>query len=395
MSGDMEASGQDNSRSRDVALLGCESYDRDLVEQRVGRAFELMGGPGAIASTGESVFVKVNALLPSAPEKAVTTHPEVVRAVVLQFKQVTDRIIIGDSPGGPYSPGILKRFYNKCGFAQVAEDTGAELNYDTSVEQVTLPDGKMMKAFTICSAMKNADHLVSVSKFKTHMFMNITAAIKNMFGAVAGMNKFTYHSRFSRPEDFADMLVDVALVSSADFHVVDSVVGMDGDGPSAGNPKPMGFIAAGTDPFTLDLQLMELIGTDPRVNKPLAAAIDRALCLSTTAGLKVLGDDPGALAVQGFQLPAKKDISMRVPGFLMDRFGAMVSLRPRPSPDRCTGCRKCADVCPAKAITMVNSVAKVDTGKCIKCYCCHELCEYDAIDLHRPVMLRLMGIKTG
>jgi uncharacterized protein (DUF362 family) len=393
--GDLEVPGEENGRGKDVALIGCESYDRDLVEERVGKAFDLIGGPGAIAGDGESVFVKVNALVPTSPDNAVTTHPEVVRAVVMQFMQVTDRVIIGDSPGGPYTPAVLKRFYDKCGFAQVAAETGARLNFDTSVEQVTIPDGKMMKALAICTAMKNADRLISVSKFKTHMLVNITAAIKNLFGAVAGMNKFTYHSRFRRPEDFADLLVDVALASDADFHVVDSVVGMDGDGPRGGNKKEMGFIAAGSDPFALDMLLMELIGVDPRANKALAAAIDRSLCRPTAAGLNILGDDPGPLAVRGFQLPGKKDISTRVPGFLMDRFGAMVSLKPRPAPDRCTGCRKCADVCPAKAITMVNGLATVDTGKCIKCYCCHELCEYDAIDLHRPVLLRLMGIKTG
>jgi len=393
--GDKTASADDMPGSKDVALVGCENYNRDLVEERIGRAFELLGGPGAIAGEGESVFVKVNALVPSAPEKAVTTHPEVVRAVVTQFMRVTDKVIIGDSPGGPYSPAVLRRFYDKCGFARVARETGAELNFDTSVEQVTIPDGKMMKAYTMCSAMKNADHLVSVSKFKTHMLVNITAAIKNLFGVVAGMNKFTYHSRFRRVEEFADLLVDVALASAADFHVVDAVVGMDGDGPRQGNPKPMGFVAAGRDPFALDLLLMELIGIDPRADKPLAAAIDRDLCAPTAAELNVLGDDPDSLAVSGFKLPTKKDVSELIPGFLMDRFGRMLSLRPKPASDRCTGCRKCADVCPGNAITMVDGLATVDLGKCIKCYCCHELCEYDAIDLDRPALMRLLGIRTG
>jgi uncharacterized protein (DUF362 family)/ferredoxin len=379
----------------EVSLVGCESYDRALVEESVGRAFELLGGPGVIAGDGESVFIKVNALVPSAPEKAVTTHPEVVRAVVMQFMGVTDRVIIGDSPGGPYNPAVLRRFYDRCGFSDVAAETGAELNFDTSVEQVTIPDGKMMKAYPMCSAMKRADHLVSVSKFKTHMFVNITAAIKNLFGAVAGMNKFTYHSRFRRVEDFADLLVDVALASAADFHVVDAVVGMDGNGPKAGNLKPMGFVAAGSDAFALDLLLMELIGVDPRAHKALAAAIDRALCAPTAAALNVLGDDPGALAVPGFELPMKKDIGTRVPGFLMDRFGRMVSLRPKPASDRCTGCRKCEEVCPGNAITMVGGLAMVDPRKCINCYCCHELCENDAIDLDRPMLMRLIGIRTG
>ncbi len=380
---------------KDVALVGCESYDRELVEERVARLFELMGGPGAIAGVGESVFLKVNALAPRPPESAVTTHPEVVRAVVRQFQAVTDRIIIGDSPGGPYTPVVLRRFYDKCGFADVAKETGASLNFDTSVEQVTFPGGKTMKSFAMASAMRSADRLVSISKLKTHMFMNITCAIKNLFGTVAGMNKFTYHSRFNRDSVFADLLVDVALASAADFHVVDAVVGMDGDGPNSGNLKPMGFLAAGGDAFAVDLLMMELLGIDPRVNKPLAAAIDRSLATPIAGNLNVLGDDPGGLSVSGFKLPAKKDISERVPAFVMDRFGRMLSLRPFPAPARCTGCGKCADVCPEKAIMMVDHVAKVDASKCIRCYCCHELCEYDAIDLERPALMRLLRINSG
>jgi uncharacterized protein (DUF362 family)/NAD-dependent dihydropyrimidine dehydrogenase PreA subunit len=379
----------------EIALVGCESYDRSLVEERVARVFELLGGPGAIAGAGESVFLKVNALAPKPPESAVTTHPEVVRAVVRQFQAVTDRIIIGDSPGGPYTPVVLRRFYDRCGFAAVARETGAALNFDTSVEQVTFPGGRTMKSFAMAGAMRSADRLVSLSKLKTHMFMNITCAVKNLFGTVAGMNKFTYHSRFSRDTVFADMLVDVALTSAADLHLVDAVVGMDGDGPNSGTLKPMGFVAAGADPFAVDLLMMELLGIDPRANKPLAAAIDRGLSTGAAGDLEVLGDDPEALAVAGFKLPSKKDASERVPAFFMDRFGRMLSLTPSPARERCTGCRKCAEVCPEKAIAMVGRVAKVDARKCIRCYCCHELCEYDAIDLERPVLMRLLRINSG
>lgn len=380
---------------RDVALVRCESYERDLVEERVALAFELVGGPSAVVGDGESAFLKVNALLPALPESAVTTHPEVVRAVVRQLQKVTDRITIGDSPGGPYNRSLLKRFYDKTGFARVAEETGASLGFDTSVEQVTIADGKMMKAFSICGAMREADRLISIPKFKTHMFMNISGAIKNLFGAVPGMTKFTYHSRFKRDSDFADLLVDVALAAGADFHIVDAVVGMDGDGPRGGDLKPMGFLAAGSDAFAVDLLLMELTGLDARANKPLAAAIDRGLCTGRTADLNILGEDPAGLAVPGFRLPTGKNINERIPGFVMDKFASMVSLRPKPSPGRCTGCRKCADICPGSAITMAYKVAIVDPKRCIKCYCCHELCEYDAIDLERPLLMRLARMKTG
>jgi len=382
-------------KENEVALVRCSSYDRALVEEQVARAFELLGGPGALVGSGESVFVKVNGLLPAAPEKAVTTHPEVVRAVVKQLMSVTPEVTIGDSPGGPYNRMMLKRVYEKSGFADVAEGTGARLNFDTSVVTKTVPEAKTMKSFTLAGAMVNADRLVSIPKFKTHVQVNITGTIKNLFGAVPGMSKFTYHSRFNEGEDFSDMLVDVLLAASPDFHVIDAVEGMDGDGPRAGNIKKMGIIAAGSGAFALETLMMDIIGFDPRDNKALRAAVLRGLTSGNPGDLNVLGDDPRALTVKGFQLPTKKATASRVPAFIMDRVAASFSLRPRPDPAVCTGCLKCADICPEGAIAVVDGSARVDLTKCIKCYCCHELCEHDAIELERPLLMRLAGLLGG
>ena len=382
-------------QSNDVALVRCKDYDRDLVEEQVARAFKLLGGPGAIIGEGESVFIKVNAFIPASPEKAATTHPEVVRAVVRQLQAVTSDITIGDSPGGPYNQAILKRFYRGTGFAQVALETGAALNFDTSVVQKAVPDGKTMKRIPICGAMDRADRLVSIPKFKTHLLVNITGAIKNLFGAVPGASKFTYHARFNDPGDFADFLVDVMLATSPDFHVVDAVVGMDGNGPRQGDIKQIGFIAAGRDTLAVETAMMRLVGVKPVDNRALYAAIKRGMCPGEKGDINTLGDDPGGPAVERFRLPDKRDISTYIPRFLQDRFGNWVAIRPYPDPEKCTGCGKCADICPRGAISLADNVAGVDLRKCIRCYCCHELCEHDAIELERPVLLRLVSGRSN
>ena len=374
---------------KDVAAVECSSYERGLVKESVARAFELLGGAGAVVSPGESVFVKVNGLLPAAPEKAVTTHPEVLRAVVEQLMTVTPQVTIGDSPGGVYNKTMLTRVYEKCGFTAVAEETGAGLNTDFSVRQKKVPEAKKMKSFTLCGAMIEADRLVSVSKFKTHLQMNITGAIKNVFGVVPGLTKFNYHSKYNTDDDFADLLVDVVLAARPSFHVIDAVDGMDGNGPRAGDIKRMGIIAAGRDAFALDELMMALIGIPPSANKPLGAAIKRGLVSGDAGELRVLGDRLEAMRVEGFRLPVKKDITARLPSFLTSAVAARLSIRPRPDPEVCTGCRKCEEICPEGAISVVDGAARVDLSKCIRCYCCHELCEHDAIELERPLLLRL------
>jgi len=80
----------------------------------------------------------------------VTTHPEVVRAVVGQLQSVTDRVVIGESPGGPYNRGVLKRSYERTGMTRVAEETGAALNFDVTETQVALPGAEKMKRLVLC-----------------------------------------------------------------------------------------------------------------------------------------------------------------------------------------------------------------------------------------------------
>lgn len=356
---------------------------------------ELSGGAEDIVRPGERVYVKVNALVPVAPEKAVTTHPEVVRAVVRRLLEVTGDVVIGDSPGWSNSASFLRHLYERTGFADVARETGAALDYDTTAAQVPLADGRTLRSFSVCGGAAKADRIISISKFKTHMFMNISGAIKNMFGVVAGMNKFTYHSRFSRPDEFADLLVDVALARPADFHLVDSIVAMDGNGPRQGGLVRGGALACGRDPFAVDLLMMALAGHPARSNRPLAAAIDRGLCPPGLEGLSVRGDDPGSAVFEGFRLPCKRDVGGRIPEFVMSRVGKVFSPRPLPDPGLCDGCGRCVEVCPEDAMSISGRVVEIDRKKCINCYCCHELCENEAIGLSRPAMFRLLGMKTG
>lgn len=375
-----------------VALKKCASYDRATVERAVDDLFSLLGGPGAFVSAGQSVFLKVNALIGAAPEKGITTHPEVVRAVARRFREVTDDVTVGDSPGGPFSVPYLKRVYEKCGFAEVARQTGASLGLDTSVAQVPLPDGRALKTLTICGAMEGADCLVSISKFKTHMFLNISGAIKNLFGAVPGGSKITYHSRFPADTAFADLIVDAMVASAPDLNIVDAVVGMDGNGPRAGNLIDMNLIAAGRDAVSVDTAMMEVIGVDLDRNKPLAAALARGL---GTKKPELLGDDLRSVSCRGFRLPDKKDVSERAPDFLMRAFGNRLALMPEPRAGKCVGCGKCAEACPVRAISVSEGLAVVDRRTCARCYCCHELCEYDAIELAKPLLMRALMFNRG
>lgn len=379
----------------EVAFAACDEYGSSLMRERVERLFTLLGGPESVAAPGESVFVKVNNVIAAAPHTGIVTHPEVVRAVIERLQEVTDRIAVGDSPGGPFTRAMLRRVFDRTGITEVARQTGVELALDTSTVEVGLPDGVSVKRIVLCRAMLEADRLVSVSKLKAHRFLNVTGPIKNLYGAVPGTMKFVYHSRFPEASDFADLIVDVHLAAHPAFHVLDAVEVTEGEGARHGTLKKLGFLAASRDAFALESLALEVAGLCAEDSRVLQAAVRRGICGAGTGWFDVLGDATGTVTGRGFALPARNYFSERLPAALAGRLARLVAATPSPLAGSCTGCGKCAEICPRKAITVEDGLAVVDRRKCIRCFCCDELCESQAVGSRRPPLARLFGRRGG
>ena len=378
-----------------VSLARCEDYKPGNVRESVSRAFELLGGVESVVSPGDSVFVKTNSVIAAEPDSGVVTNPVVARAVIEELKKVTSRITVGDSPGGPFNQTLLKRVYEKTGVAEVARETGVELALDTRTVDVPFPDGRAVKRLTLCKAMVEADRLISVSKLKAHRFMNVTGPIKNLYGTVPGTTKFVYHSRFEEFTDFAQLVLDVHLASRPAFHVLDAVEVLEGGGSKHGTKRKMKFVAAGRNAFALEALMMELIGVGPDEARLLSVSTGRGLCPAGSDWFDVLGDDVEELRDPDYELPERNFFSERVPALIAGRFSRFFTEIPSPRPDICTGCGKCAEACPKKAITIRNGLPVVDPRKCIRCYCCDELCERQAMGAKRPALARILHPFSG
>ena len=73
------------------------------------------GGMEQFVKKDDKVLLKVNLLSAKEPEKAVTTHPEFVRAVAKAVKRAGGKPYIGDSPGGSFSKRKLSKAYERSG----------------------------------------------------------------------------------------------------------------------------------------------------------------------------------------------------------------------------------------------------------------------------------------
>jgi uncharacterized protein (DUF362 family)/NAD-dependent dihydropyrimidine dehydrogenase PreA subunit len=328
-----------------------------------------LGGLKNFINKGEHVLLKTNLLNATRPEKCVVTNPAVISAVAKSVLKVGGIPYIGDSPSGPFTKRKLKRVYEKSGLIKLSKQIGIELNYDTSSKKIVFPEAKRLQKISVCNFILNADKIISLPKIKTHSYMIMTLAIKIMFGAVPGLTKAKYHSIFFKKNDFADVLIDVFLLTKPNLIIMDGILAMQGEGPSGGEPVGLGIMLASEDSVALDLSVCKILDIEPIGIPTLKKAKIRKLW-----PLKIHYPllSPIDVGFTGFILPSSA-------GYLVTG-KKMPNRFPHPNL-KCVGCGECIDVCSRKAIMIVNKKADIDYLKCIKCYCCHEICTYNALDL--------------
>jgi uncharacterized Fe-S center protein len=277
---------------------------------------------------------------------------------------------------------------------EAAEKSGAELNYNTEIIDVPYPEGKIMKTIKTIKPLLETDKIISIPKIKTHMMTVYSGAVKNLFGIIPGGYKGEYHLRFEDVRDFADLLIDICLFAKPALTVMDAVIGMEGYGPTAGTPRKVGLILAGTDPFALDVAATELIGLEQEKVPTIKKSIERGLCTGKIEDVEILGEDLRKVAVKSFKKPTVKVAlnfySNMLPKFMTRWINRIIKPRPHFDHDICKGCGACARSCPPKAIKMKDGKPVADLDKCIRCFCCHELCDYEAIKIKRPWYVKLI-----
>lgn len=382
------------SECKEVSVIACENYERETVRRALTRAIEAVGGMDFVRA-GMTVVLKANLVSFAKPEKAVTTHPEVLTALTELLRARGARVIIGDSPGGLYTEAFVSRIYKAAGL-QACVDAGAELNMDFSVGEADFPEAKEAKHFSYTSYLDAADVIIDVCKLKTHGMMGYSGAAKNLFGTVPGTVKPEYHFRYPSYTQFADMIVDLNEYFKPRLCICDAVIGMEGNGPTAGTPRRIGALLASPSPHKLDLVAASIIGLGKEEVPTLEAAYRRGLIPAAAAEVQTEGDP------KAFYLSDYKTVSVRHSlGFtgtsdsvLLGIFGAVaakaLTSRPKLKKAECVGCNRCGEICPAKAITIVKGKAVIDRKKCIRCFCCQEFCPKGAMKVHRPFVARIL-----
>ncbi|MBN2154673.1 MAG: DUF362 domain-containing protein [Candidatus Lokiarchaeota archaeon] len=380
---------------------------KDDVKTAVFTSLELINAK-QLMRDNMTVLLKPNLLQPAPPERAITTHPMIVRAVIQWVRQFNPtKIYVCDSSGGfNFGESNTERAMKESGLKAVCEEEGDLvecLPFEKTERRIYKVENPLeVEEFPSSVLLHDVDLIINLPKIKTHGQTTMTCCIKNMFGTILRTNKARTHAKYPSLNRFTSALTDIYSVSKPQLAVVDGYYCMEGNGPSAGKPVKLDIVLAGYDGVAIDSTVCKIIGVNSGNVKYLAFAEKKGLGTTNQDEIEIRGESIDNIK-RKFKIPATiKPVSAWLPRAFADYlarrvFKATITF----DNDKCRLCSTCWSNCPVNAISPPKEIKKGnvpiwDMKKCITCYCCAELCPYSAVDarihLVRNVIFSWFGL---
>jgi len=230
------------------------------VEKMVAEAFSLLGGINTLIKPNSTVVIKPNAGHELPPETSVNTSPALVTAVIRELRKAEPKeIILAEASAiGCDTLECLKI----SGIGKAAEDAGVDRIIDIKSEKdlISIPirDAKSdMTRVLLPRFLLEAEHIVNLPIFKTHVAMVFSCALKNMKGVVQDKVHHQMHLT-----NLAMAMMDLWSVIKADLTIADVLRPGEGFGPHMTIPTDFGCLVAGKDPVAVDATICRMVGLD-------------------------------------------------------------------------------------------------------------------------------------
>lgn len=369
-----------------VQIRKIESYDPAALDAAVKSFLREM--PLSRVNRSKRVLIKPNLLGAYLPERAVTTHPAVVEALVRYWLEKGKEVWIGDSPGGALN---VERVWETCGYNDLAKRYPVKLvNLSTAGFRELDYEGTKVK---ISEVFWRCGIIINVAKYKTHSLTGFTGGLKNLYGLVPGLIKTDYHRLYPATKDFAALLLALYWLtrSRVSYSFIDGILGMDGAGPSAGRVRNFGLLFGSRSIPAMDYTAARLMGFRMDDVPYLREALHGDGILPSRIKVPTSFQDFTLPDVDIRVVKLRKELLKYVPGIGRKIFQKVYYFHPRIS-ERCKSCGLCVRSCPVHAITppAPGILPAVNPKVCIKCMCCHEMCPHHAVDIHKSFLAGLV-----
>src|SRR5246127_1613619 len=219
----------------------------------------------------KTILLKPN-LVGLDPQGVMNTHPAVIAATRETFLKLgAARVMIGDGPAMDRDTQAILESVRLREFTGKLGRDFCDLNID-DVELVELKTrASRLKELFLPKTVLGADFFVSMPKLKTHHWAGVTLAMKNLFGIVPG-SCYGWPKNVLHWAGIGNSILDINAAARPDFVIVDGILGMEGNGPIQGEPKPCGVLVLGDDPVAVDSTCARIMGLLPERIKHIARA---------------------------------------------------------------------------------------------------------------------------
>jgi uncharacterized protein (DUF362 family) len=244
---------------------------------------------------GKHVVLKPN-LVEYHRDKVINTHPHVVGAVIeLCQREGAAEVTVAEGPGHWRNVEYLVQ---ASGLGDVLRHHGVrfvDLNHDEPVKTLNLGRLTGLDYLYLAQTIVQAEVVISLPKLKTHHWAGATLSLKNLFGTLPGIcygwPKNELHWR-----GIDRSIIDIALTRTPQLAIVDGIMGMEGDGPLNGTPKPLGAIIMGSDLLAVDATCCRLMQLNPERVSYLAVGHRKKLGQLKAEAIEQRGEKVEALA---------------------------------------------------------------------------------------------------
>lgn len=247
------------------------------IEAVVRAAVASVGGIGAFVKKGNQVIIKPNISFASEPERAATTNPEVLRAVMkLCFEAGAKKVLVVDHPlndaevigAGVAIAEVVKQTSN----AMLILPTTESLYVETPI-----PKGKELKSTKMAKILKEAEVLINLPVAKSHSATGVSLGIKGNMG-LNWDRKWMHDSA-----DLNQTIADLATIVKPSLTIVDAIRALTTRGPQGpGKVANLNTIVAGRDPVAVDSYAVSLT---PWYNQPMTGKNVKHLLLAAQMGI--------------------------------------------------------------------------------------------------------------
>jgi uncharacterized protein (DUF362 family) len=187
-----------------------------------------------------------------------TTDPRLVSSIIDYVREKWSseaeiKIIESDA-----SAMKTKHVFKMLGYEELAKKKSVELldlsNDETHEENVFV--GKHKFTITLADSILSSDFIINVPKLKVGPYadgqcLQISCALKNMFGCVSKPEKFRLHRHIH------EVIVGINKLIKPGLVVVDGIIGL------GRFPVKLGLVIAGKDNFAVDYVAAKIMGYDP------------------------------------------------------------------------------------------------------------------------------------